>query len=494
MSHWHRTATAVPALTATATIARHAPATATIARHAPAIPPSSTTEGIYPPFELAVVPFSVQKGIIIQESHAPHSVRFATLVRLASVPPIATLEVGPFYVEHGSAVAGSGHHLLLLLPPLLWRLWTLRWVLLLTVLLQMMMDMAMMAMMAVPAGHATAAARVHNLVAMRRVMLLLHGTAMTVHLRTRRRATRTPRMLRRTGYYPRATTAAHRGRRTAIPGILRRTARQPVAPPSSPHPAIAEMHGPLTVRKSAPARHLPGVPALVAVGVRERHARDAMGSGAVAPRIFLEAGMVTPGTAGGAGSVRDFGGGRSGGLDVAAAVAVPTFPPFAFTAFAYGELRYGGQLLRRGYGSLLRAAATSSPFDIVGRSSSPAAQSPGTAGVALSAHPEHFLDATIGTIDKKDLPPSQHLLFSQSYVGVLGTSSLVVVGAGFRHGIVRRRRVIGGGLVGRHFRFGGGFRFGVADVGLLVVFASAVVGRAHFSTTLFLLVRYSRQP
>mmetsp|Transcript_2577 Transcript_2577/g.5751 ORF Transcript_2577/g.5751 Transcript_2577/m.5751 type:complete len:356 (-) Transcript_2577:2541-3608(-) len=355
MSHRYRTATAVPALTPTATIARHAPA----------IPASSTTaEGIYPPFEFAVVPFSLQKGIIIQESHAPHPVRFPTLVRFARVSPIATLEVRPFYVEHGSVVVGGGHHLLLLLPPLLWRLSTRRCVLLLllTVLLRMMMAMAVMTMMAVPAAHATAAARVHHLVGMRRVMLLLlllHGTAMTVHLRRRRwHAAWTPRMLRRTrhcaGTTTDATTDAHRRRRTATaPGVLRRTTRQTVAPPSSPHPPVAVVHGPLTVRQSAPARHLPGVPSLVAVRVRERHARDAMGSGAVAPRILLEAVMllmvvvVTSRTAGGPSPVRDFGRGRSGGLDVASAVAVPPVPSLAIAAFAYGELRDGGQLLRR---------------------------------------------------------------------------------------------------------------------------------------------------
>jgi len=132
---------------------------------------------------------------------------------------------------------------------------------------------------------------------------------------------------------------------------------------------------------------------------------------------------------------------------------------------------------------------------VVGRSSSPAAPSPaaGAGVVPLSAHTEHFLDATIGTIDQHDLPPSQHLLLSQSYVGVLGTSSLVVVGAWFRHGIVRRRRAIGGGLVGRHFRFGAGFRFGVANVGLLAAISSAIVGRAQ-SSLLLLLVWFSRRP
>mmetsp|Transcript_14496 Transcript_14496/g.26199 ORF Transcript_14496/g.26199 Transcript_14496/m.26199 type:complete len:351 (-) Transcript_14496:1109-2161(-) len=349
--------------------------------------------------------------------------------------------------------------------------------------------MMSVAVMAISAAHATATARVHNLVGMRRVLLLLHRTAMTVHLR--RRAARIPRMLRRTGYA--GTAPAQRGR--TAPGIFRRTARQAVAPPSSPHPPVAVMHGPLTVRQSAPARHLPGVPPLIAVRVRERHARDAMGSGAVAPRILLEAVVVvTPGMAGGASSVGDFGGGRSGGLDVAAAVAASAVPPFAIASLAYGELRYGGQLLRRGCGSVLRAATPSS-FGTVGRfSSSPAAPSPAAAGVALSAHPKHFLDATIGTIDQHDLPPSQDLLFSQSYVGVLGTSSLVVVGAGFRHGIVRRRRAIGGGLVGRHFRFRACFRFGVADVGLLAIFSSAIIGRAYSSSSLLLLFWFSRRP
>ena len=50
--------------------------------------------------------------------------RFVTLVYIACVPLITTLEVGPFYVEHNSVVIGGGHHVMLVLLPLLWWLLT----------------------------------------------------------------------------------------------------------------------------------------------------------------------------------------------------------------------------------------------------------------------------------------------------------------------------------------------------------------------------------
>jgi len=107
----------------------------------------------------------------------------------------------------------------------------------------------------------------------------------------------------------RTTTDPHR--------ILGRTPRQPIAPPSTPHPPIAVMHRSLPMRQSAPTRHFSRIPSLVAVRIREGHARHAMGTGGSAPRIVLEASAIIAPLVGGARPVGDFGGGGSGGFDVA---------------------------------------------------------------------------------------------------------------------------------------------------------------------------------
>ena len=116
MSHWYRTTTLITSTTTTPTLAP-------VTRHTPTITTSATTTYIvviqtsiphilrwptmlHPPFQLAMVPFTLQHGVIIQVSHASHTVGFAALVRLARVVSVPALEVGPLEVEYGSVVVG----------------------------------------------------------------------------------------------------------------------------------------------------------------------------------------------------------------------------------------------------------------------------------------------------------------------------------------------------------------------------------------------------
>lgn len=135
------------------------------------------------------------------------------------------------------------------------------------------------------------------------------------HLIIGRRRKMMTRLMRRLRW--RRTIIATTTRTTDPHRILGRTPRQPIAPPSTPHPPITIMHRPLPMRQSAPTRHLSRIPSLVPIRIREGHPCHAMGTGGAAPRIVLEASAIIASLVGGARPVGDFGGGGSGGFDVA---------------------------------------------------------------------------------------------------------------------------------------------------------------------------------
>lgn len=413
---------------------------APITSNTPTIPTTTTASmlihGHSPLHHLAMVPLSLQYAAIADVSHAAHAVGFAGFIRLARVISILAVKVGPFDVKHrpvgGGRLRRRGRHVVSLL---------------LVVLRGRRPVVVLMLIVAIATAHAAAAdAAAAN-------------------------PTRGRRMMR------------VRRRRSAL--ILGRSARQAVRPPASPHSAIAVVHGALTVGQAASAGDFASVPSLISVSIRERHARHPVRAAGTAAAIVLVPAIGRPFGIIRTSSIRNLRSGR-GGFHIAIRV----------TMRANGQLSYGRSLLiaRGGIGSILtRASLHFAP----GRSS-PAVPAAGLAAAAAIAaipfHPQHFLDAAIGTVDQHDLPSAEHFLFAEADVGMLGAAALVVVGGGFGHGMavwLGRRGGIGslfaGGLIeGGELAFWTGLRLGIAHVGLL---ASIVMDIALWGFVMLLLRR-----
>lgn len=335
---------------------------------------------------------------------------FPSLVGLSSVIPIFAIEVSPRNVEHGPIVTGG---------PRRWWWWCLS--------------------------------------------IVLSVTIMTAHtpITTWYRPTRTRGWCvrhHRSANLGRWTTTITTGGATAvdIASSSSSSRGQSIAPPSTADPSITIMHRALSVGKSTPIRNLTSEPTLVAIGIRKRHAIDAMWSSGDVVIVEKMVGLVslpllvlrlltrndtsnaTIATLGrrvvlvmavvGASTVRNFRSFR----EVIAVVVINNIAT-VMTGSAYHEL---GDWRHVSWGGVLAARMASIRVDvvivaiyvvvvifartargaaggIVGKSTSillatssfPTTTT--TKTTALRSHSKHVLNTAIGTVHQYDLPPTQ---------------------------------------------------------------------------------------